>query len=95
MGLLDWFISKSLPTKYDIEQCQRQGLAEMLAPYRYDYQGMAAQRMAHGYKPIDWPTIIVNQFKAIALTRPLNIWEQCMYEGAIQKVKDAQITVKS
>lgn len=86
MGILDWLLGKPPSTKYDIEQCQRQSLAEMMAPY--NYQGMAAQRMAYGYDPIDWPTIIVNQFRAIALTRSLNIWEQCMYEGAIQKLKE-------
>ena len=58
-------------------------------PY-YDYQGMAAQRMAYGHEPIDWPKIIANQFRAIAVTRPLNIWEQCMYDGAIQKVEAAK-----
>ena len=58
-------------------------------PY-YDYQGMAAQRMADGYEPINWPLIIMNQFRAIALTRPLDIWEQYMYDGATQKVEAAK-----
>lgn len=92
MGLLSWILGKPPSTKYDIESCQQQGLAEMLQPYGYDFQGMAAQRIAYGYEPINWPLIIVNRFRSIALTRQLNIWEQCMYDEALQKLRDTQIT---
>lgn len=31
---------------------------------QYDFQLMAAQRMAHGLEPIDWETILRNQAQA-------------------------------
>jgi len=56
----------------------------------YDFQFMAAQRMGHGLEPIDWPTLLVNLFRAEALTRPLTIGEKLLYDGAVQAVKNAK-----
>lgn len=55
----------------------------------YDFPGMANQRMAHGLEPIDWPKIIVNQFRSLAQTRPLTMMEQFAYDGA-SKALNAQ-----
>jgi hypothetical protein len=93
IGILDMLLGKLPSTKYDIESCQR--------PYGYDFQGMANQRLDVGLEPIDWPTILVNQFRAEALTRPLTREEQCLYDSVLselhktQEVKDAQLTAKS
>lgn len=84
MGLLEaMFLGETTSTKCGVDWCRKQ-------QFGFSFQDMADHRLGHGFEPIDWPTIIVNQFRAIALTRPLNIWEQCMYDGAIQKVKDTK-----
>jgi len=52
---------------------------------------MANQRLGNGIEPIDWPQIIVNQCRALALTRPLTQIEQFTYAGALQalnKIKE-------
>ncbi len=50
----------------------------------YGFQNMANQRLGNGLEPIDWPKIISNQFRALALTRPLTVLEQFAYDGALQ-----------
>ncbi len=49
-----------------------------------DFQGMANQRLGNGFEPIDWPEILSNQFRALALTRPLTVLEQFAYDGALR-----------
>ncbi len=85
-GLLEAILGETPSTKYDIEKCQRQGLTELLQPF--SFQTMANQRMGQGFEPIDWPQIIVNQCRAIALTRPLSMIEQFIYDGALKALNN-------
>ena len=78
MGLLDGLLGEQI------------GSALGLSPSvgGLDYQLLAAQRMGCGFEPIDWPQIIVNQYRAIAFTRPLSRLEQFTYDGALQALND-------
>ena len=58
------------------------------------FQVLAEQRISYGFEPIDWPTIIINQFRAEALTRPMTVCEKLLYDGAIQ-AKNVQEKVKN
>lgn len=60
-------------------------------PLGYDFQGMAAQRMAYGYKPIDWKQILLNQLRAESYLRPLSEFEQFLFDSLL---KDAQNEVQ-
>lgn len=63
---------------------------EVAMRHPFDFQRMVAERMSYGFEPIDWPKNIVNQYEAIALTRPLSICENLLYKGAIQAMNEAQ-----
>ena len=58
------------------------------APKGYDFLGMANQRLVNGLEPINWPKIIVNQCRALALTRPLTKVEQFTYDGALKALNN-------
>ena len=60
------------------------GEQKSLAMDCYGFQDMANQRLGNGLEPIDWPRIISNQFRALALTRSLTMLEQFAYDGALQ-----------
>lgn len=40
---------------------------------QYDFQLMAAQRMAHGFEPIDWETILRQEASPIYPTQPRRV----------------------
>lgn len=54
----------------------------------YNFTDMANQRLGNGLEPIDWPKIISNQFRALALTRPLTVLEQFAHDEALQALNE-------
>ncbi len=85
-GLLGLILGETPSTRYDIEQCQQQGLRDVFQSF--DYDGLANQRLGCGLEPINWPKIIVNQCRALALTRPLTEVEQFTYDGALKALNN-------
>jgi len=56
----------------------------------YGFERMAALRKKHGLEPIDWPRILVNQFRAESLLRELTSYEKFLYNAALVGLHKAQ-----
>lgn len=78
MELLEaMFLGEPTSTKCGVDWCRKQ-------QFGFSFQDMADHRLGHGFEPINWPLIIVNQCRALALTRPLSVIEQFTYNGALK-----------
>lgn len=100
MGILDGLLGEQVSVATGLHQhisgldyrsFAQQGMDCNPNPDYYGFQNMANQRLGNGIEPIDWPQIIVNQCRALALTRPLTQIEQFTYAGALQalnKIKE-------